>query len=388
MKKTTKTKMGVSLTVLAFSLFAGISAHAQTIHEPSRGAASGAAMMTPTYANYAVMQTPVPSAHYTDRYIIDAPFITVKPTTVDKLEDYTTAKVNNMTLKDVAIASEFKADFSRKLDNLKLSDAIASIESAGTTCADTPPSCNSLGYTSSASSCQGQMLRCPFDTSIVFCIENCKKGSYLYSDMTCSDTKIVGKTIIGVVINPSKRRAMALKCPKYKWATKELKTTIYSGDDLKIKPFVSFRDVNTKFERSDAIKTEDDLIANLNNAIYSDAKSAVRSGDLATQRIVEMTTDQVEYPAAKFTLSLNTEGATAGRWFLPNAEEAMEMVSSKDLLSESFKKLDLEYPLATEKLVWTSDLLDAKPIAIDLDAKKIEPADAAVLRPVCPFIYY
>ncbi len=404
MKNTTKTKLGVSLTVLAFSLFAGIPAHAEdggTSSSPliSSGANSSAVNSALTNGAYQATvdktqmthQVTMSSAVAADKYLLDSDkykFVTSTPIKLDDLQEYTALKANNLVLKDAVLATKIDSEFVKKFDKLDISDAVASIESAGTTCADTPPSCNSLGYTSSASSCQGQMLRCPFDTSIVFCIENCKKGSFLYSDMTCSDTKISGKTVIGIVINPSKRRAMALKCPKYKWATKELKTAVYTGNDLQVKEFVSFDTVNTKYTLDTAIKTEDDLVASLNNAIYTDAGTSLRTGEVATKRIVDLTTDQIEYPAANFTLSLSTEGVAAGKWFLPNSEEALEMVSSKDLLTESFKKLDLAYPLASEKLVWTSDLLNAKPIAIDLELKKFEPADAAVERPVCPFIYY
>ncbi len=401
MKNTTKTKLGVSLTVLAFSLFAGIPAHAE-----DEGTSSSPAMAYNHAAgNYQQYQyngasqsmlnpsqmTMVSSDLIASRYILDTsthPYVTTTPKTLDSLSEYTSLKVNDMVLRDAVIATKIDTDFVKKFDRLDISDAVASIESVGTTCADTPPSCNSLGYTSSASSCQGQMLRCPFDTSIVFCIENCKKGSFLYSDMTCSDTKISGKTVIGIVTNPSKRRAMALKCPKYKWATKELKTAVYTGSDLSVKPYVSFDTVNAKYTLDTAIKTEDDLVASLNNAIYTDAGTSLRSGDLATKRIVDLTTDQIEYPAANFTLSLSTEGVAAGKWFLPNSEEALEMVNSKEIIGESFKKLDLVHPLASEKLVWTSDLLNAKPIAIDLETKKFEPVDAVKLFPVCPFIYY
>ncbi len=74
------------------------------------------------------------------------------------------------------------------------------------TCTSTPD-CKSLGYTQS--SCpDGGGVKCPWNTSLMYCCKkcttqdpcpNCKVGTILNSDMTCSQNKTSGKTPIGVV---------------------------------------------------------------------------------------------------------------------------------------------------------------------------------------------
>lgn len=50
--------------------------------------------------------------------------------------------------------------------------------------------CAALGFTKSASNCEGDIIRCPFDTSKVFCKEKevyvMEAGDILYSDKTTS----------------------------------------------------------------------------------------------------------------------------------------------------------------------------------------------------------
>lgn len=400
MNKTTKIKMGVSLPVLAFSFLAAFNVAAEEetstpvlTSSPSYASSlAGSSALAGSALNNAQMTQMVSSASLAQKYTLADQYttITVRPKTITTLEEYTKLNVNNMALKDAVASKYLDTAIVKKIDlsDLSLKDAIAVEKEGDVACANTAPSCNSLGYTSSASTCQGQMLHCPFDTFLVFCIENCRKGSFLYSDMTCSDTKIVGKTVIGIVVNPGKRRAMALRCPLKLWATKELKTAVYAGDDLKVQPYVSYDQVKFIYPKATEVKTEDDLVANLNNAIYSGSGSFERSGQFATQRIVDLTTDQVEYPAASFALSLSTEGAPAGKWFLPNADEVLEMVSAKTEIDNSFKKLELDSPLVAERAFWTSDLLNANPIHVTID-KKVEPIDASKTKlAVCPFIYY
>ena len=70
----------------------------------------------------------------------------------------------------------------------------------------TPPSCEELGYTKSASDCEGmESLLCPFDKSKYYCVDvagslaNATPGSILYSDGTVSDSVIPSKTAVGIV---------------------------------------------------------------------------------------------------------------------------------------------------------------------------------------------
>ena len=123
------------------------------------------------------------------------------------------------------------------------------------------PSCESLGYTKT--SCSGDSLKCPFDTSKMYCICNytatskpahcatatdscekngttyyastcascnggfilnngscaprCELGSIYYSDDTCSSEVISGKTPIGVVYDTDRKLVVSLKYAEIPW---------------------------------------------------------------------------------------------------------------------------------------------------------------------------
>lgn len=66
----------------------------------------------------------------------------------------------------------------------------------------TAPTCESLGYTKTASFCSkgGVAIKCPFDTSKVFCADqHCNVGDFFYTDYTCSPTK-TGDNIAGIYL--------------------------------------------------------------------------------------------------------------------------------------------------------------------------------------------
>ena len=98
----------------------------------------------------------------------------------------------------------------------------------------TPPSCEELGYTKSASDCEGmESLLCPFDKSKYYCVDvagslaNATPGSILYSDGTVSWDVISGKTAVGIVayVAGSTRFAVALENSGYKsWS--------YNNEDI------------------------------------------------------------------------------------------------------------------------------------------------------------
>src|SRR5574344_1672590 len=88
------------------------------------------------------------------------------------------------------------------------------------------PSCDSLGYTKSASDCTGEYLKCPFDNNKVFCGGSSSScggsgtsgnngaslavGDILYSDKTTSHNLVSGKTPIAVVFDVTNQLAVAL----------------------------------------------------------------------------------------------------------------------------------------------------------------------------------
>lgn len=65
------------------------------------------------------------------------------------------------------------------------------------------PDCTALGYTKTASECPLGAVKCPWNTSLVYCVkgtEPCSIGSIYYQGDFCSSRKIDGKVALGVVI--------------------------------------------------------------------------------------------------------------------------------------------------------------------------------------------
>ena len=92
-------------------------------------------------------------------------------------------------------------------------------ESAATDCT-LAPDCETLGYTKTATSCNGGdvILKCPTDTFKVACNQissyEPKDGDILYSDRSVSSTVATEKKAIGVVFDASNRLAVALENAK------------------------------------------------------------------------------------------------------------------------------------------------------------------------------
>ena len=116
----------------------------------------------------------------------------------------------------------------RKLNKLLagVSVAVLAAFQAQATCV--PADCNAMGYTKSASDCEGaDMIKCPFDTNQVWCIEpekpaeptEASPGMILYSDGTVSWDVVSGKTAVGVVayVDGSTRFAVALEETETEW---------------------------------------------------------------------------------------------------------------------------------------------------------------------------
>lgn len=90
------------------------------------------------------------------------------------------------------------------------------------------PDCTTLGYTKSADSCPDGGIKCPFDSSRMFCLRSAdlgfrfkndvKAGDYVYKDGTTSSTYTKGKGMLGIALrvhpgNP--RHALVLKIPTH-----------------------------------------------------------------------------------------------------------------------------------------------------------------------------
>lgn len=91
------------------------------------------------------------------------------------------------------------------------------------------PDCAAMGYTET--SCSGNFLRCPFDTTKMACIgsqtssSNCWVGYIYYTDRSCSPIYDSSKTVAGIVV---KDNALVMSQPvTMKWASNT--TTDVSG---------------------------------------------------------------------------------------------------------------------------------------------------------------
>lgn len=94
--------------------------------------------------------------------------------------------------------------------------SVLSCSAQATTCT-IPPTCTSLGYTQSASDCEGKnTIRCPTDSSALFC-GGTTDGSILLRPKSFMPTtrsvqySILNKKAIGVVFDETKRRAVGLE---------------------------------------------------------------------------------------------------------------------------------------------------------------------------------
>lgn len=168
--------------------------------------------------------------------------------------------------------------------------------------------CSALGYTKSESACSGDIIRCPFDTSKVFCKEKevyvMAAGDLLYSDKTTSKNMIEGKTVIGVVVDPSRRIA------SYKFET------------------------NRQWASSNYSKVQMD-VPNLPNLTDEQAKNDF-NGKSNTSALVIASTSL--YPAANYCYNLTTVGTSKGDWYLPAAGELLLMLNKFNQMNIGFAK--------------------------------------------------
>ena len=179
------------------------------------------------------------------------------------------------------------------------------------TCA-TPPTCESLGYTLTASQCTGRtVLKCPLDTSKIFCVsaaeagettECSNVGDILYSDMSCSTAPISGKVAIGVVASPTRGLAIALEEGMASWSDKDFD------------------------------------IPNLTN--NSSAPTADFSGKSNTKTIVDYCkANNKSCPAAEYAYNYRTVGTEIGDWYLPAGGELQSIYINRVKLNATLQAL-------------------------------------------------
>ena len=155
------------------------------------------------------------------------------------------------------------------------------------------PDCADMGYTKT--SCSGAYLKCPFDTSKMACLADapltgCYVGYIYYSDKTCSNNVISGKTPIGVVV---KENAVVLSQMRSSLVTWGSRYTDVSGV------------VDT---------TSDTALLDYNGKSNTAAIVAACSSDTTSNN------------AAKYCNSYSTTGTSVGQWYLPAAGELYSYV--------------------------------------------------------------
>ena len=195
------------------------------------------------------------------------------------------------------------------------------------------PDCASIGYTET--SCSGDSLKCPFDTSKLFCvpcdssykydcsgdnitggvgsscggkyiscscsgnatfdngncIETCSNtactvGAIYYSDGTCCSNVLSVKTAIGVVVKDNALVMSQRSSSKMAWSTVHVDTSLYNYEDS------------------------------------TDAKEDFNG----KSNTVTIMTDDTNNVAAKYCNDYTTAGTNAGDWYLPAAGELYSYV--------------------------------------------------------------
>lgn len=173
--------------------------------------------------------------------------------------------------------------------------------------------CAALGFTKSASNCEGDIIRCPFDTSKVFCKEKevyvMEAGDILYSDKTTSHYYTDNnKTPIGVVVDPSRRLAMALNCTLKQWANNG-----YNKNNISGIPDKEPADTKTDF-----------------------------NGKSYTKTIVDACGSNC--PAAYYAYNYTTAGTSKGDWFLPSGGQLWLMEQNKSAIKMGLAKAGGKFP--------------------------------------------
>ena len=197
----------------------------------------------------------------------------------------------------------------RKLKQLLAFTSASVLASFNTQASCVPANCNTLGYTKSASDCDGSdMIKCPFDTDKVWCMDvEPKTGMILYSDGTVSENVVSSKTAVGVVayVAGSTRFAVALaENSSLKWSTP-------GYENLSCLKDCSSSSAQTDF-----------------------------NGAQNTSCIINYSSSN-SYPAAEYCNNYRpvSSGTGSSGWYLPAAGELYVMSSSYEAINLGLQKL-------------------------------------------------
>ena len=187
-------------------------------------------------------------------------------------------------------------------------------EAQAQTCIPTPD-CAGLGYT--ATSCSGAFLRCPFDTTKMFCASGggggatpesggCLVGMIYYSDGSCSQYRETGKNAVGIVVRDNKLIMSADLSTNIAWA----------ADRVDISGLTNYADVAV---------VKGDYNGKANTATIVAHYGASASNNAAV----------LCYNYAPSGMS-----GTKNQWYLPAAGELNDyVVGNYEVLSKAFSKI-------------------------------------------------
>ena len=171
------------------------------------------------------------------------------------------------------------------------------------------PDCADMGYTKT--SCSGAYLKCPFDTTKLACLANspvtgCLVGMIYYSDGTCSNSVVSGKTAVGVVVKANSLVLSQKKSSDMKWAS----------------------------------NTSTDVVGSPN---YTDKNIAQLDYDGKGNTLAIVAaypSDTASNNAAVYCNQYTTAGTNAGQWYLPAAGELYRYVyANYSTISSTMTKL-------------------------------------------------
>ncbi len=217
----------------------------------------------------------------------------------------------------------------RKLNKILAGVSVAVLASFNTQAACVPADCNAMGYTKSASDCDGSdMIKCPFDTDKVWCTEGSDVstmapaiGAIYYSDGTFSTELNPKKNAVGIVayMNGNRRLVIAFDEQSKLWGG-------YAVNEACL----------TDYGSSDNAKTDFNGLMN--------TLCLVNAGNR---------------PAAEYCNSYKPVSSGAGSigWYLPAAGELNGISSNYNAINSALQKLS-KTKLSTD-YYWTSSEIEA-----------------------------
>ena len=246
--------------------------------------------------------------------------------------------------------------------------------------------CASMGYTYSASDCNGSdyIIKCPNDTSKMFCRSKTKEcdsvGDILYADGTCAanlDELDFNLKIIGVVFDPSSRLALALAPIKANGVEMDIRHTT-STFRTRIGLLSCFLDIPGLTNCSDyetcgtSGKDNTAILAKVDCGISGQENAAVGALNY--------------YPKLCDKLMCRK-----GQWFIPSAKEAKTLALNKDPINASLSELKSKgfNALLLQEDIWTStEGRDGENFLIKMGTGYVRTANEANAHEVRPVLKY